>query len=63
VGEQLANFFSMVRPDVKFSPADGEWTVQFGIERERRENPMFFIDALDGFEKLATAQPADVLWG
>ena len=59
VGEQLANFFSMVRPDVKFSPADGEWTVQFGIERERRENPMFFIDALDGFEKLATAQPAD----
>jgi hypothetical protein len=59
VGEQLASFFSMVRPDVKFSPADGEWTVQFGVEREKRENPMFFIDALDGFEKLATAQPAN----
>jgi AAA+ ATPase superfamily predicted ATPase len=59
VGEQLASFFSMVRPDVKFSPADGEWTVQFGIEREKRENPMFFIDALDGFEKLAAAQPAN----
>jgi len=59
VGEQLATFFSMVRPDVKFSPADGEWSVQFGIDREKRENPMFFIDALDGFEKLATAQPAN----
>ena len=59
VGEQLAHFFSMVRPDVKFSPADGEWSVQFGIEREKRENPMFFIDALDGFEKLAAAQPAN----
>jgi hypothetical protein len=44
---------------VKFSPADGEWTVQFGIEREKRENPMFFIDALDGFEKLAAAQLAN----
>ena len=59
VGEQLANFFSMVRPDVKFKPADGEWSVQFGIEREKRENPMFFVDALNGLEKLAATQPAD----
>ena len=59
VGEQLASFFSMVRPDVKVSPGDGEWSVQFGIEREKCENPMFFIDALDGFERLATAQPAN----
>ena len=59
VGEQLANFFSMVRPDLKFKPADGEWSVQFGIEREKRENPMFFVDALNGLEKLAATQPAD----
>src|ERR1039458_7562955 len=46
VGEQLANFFSMVRPDVKFKPADGEWSVQFGIEREDRKSPMFFVATL-----------------
>lgn len=59
VGEQLANFFSMVRPDVRFNPADGEWNVHFGVNREKRDNPMFLIDALDGLEKLANTQPAN----
>ncbi|MFP5233953.1 MAG: AAA family ATPase [Acidobacteriota bacterium] len=57
VGEQLAGFFSRIRPDMKFSPADGEWSVGFGIAKEKRENPMFFVDALDGLENLAAQQP------
>lgn len=58
VGEQLVGFFSRIRPDLKFSPADGEWSVGFGVAKAERENPMFFVDALDGLEKLAAKQPA-----
>ncbi len=60
VGEQIQRIFSRLRPELDYNVTAGEWSVKFGVEASRLENPVLLVDALNGFEKLAKAQPDGV---
>lgn len=58
-GEQLRRFFAKLRPAVTFSITDRAWSVQLGVAgiEDARKHIELLVDALDGVEKLAQAQP------
>jgi AAA+ ATPase superfamily predicted ATPase len=58
-GEQVREFFSRLRPQLDFSLNDGVWTAKLGIDPVDGPNQIqLLVDALDGLESLARAQPA-----
>jgi uncharacterized protein len=57
VGEQIQNVFSILRPELDYSVQNGEWSVKFGVGDARLASPVLLVDALNGLEKLANAQP------
>jgi AAA+ ATPase superfamily predicted ATPase len=57
VGEQIQNVFSILRPELDYSVQNGEWSVKFGVGETRLASPVLLVDALNGLEKLANAQP------
>jgi AAA+ ATPase superfamily predicted ATPase len=63
VGELIQKIFSMLRPELDYSVTDGEWSVKFGVKASKLENPVLLVDALNGFEKLAKAQPESIAIG
>jgi uncharacterized protein len=58
-GEQVRRFFSRLRPQLDFSLNEGTWTVKLGVDSAVDSNQIqLLVDALDGLEALARAQPA-----
>jgi AAA+ ATPase superfamily predicted ATPase len=57
VGEQIQNMFSTLRPELDYNVPTGEWSVRFRIGESRLASPVLLVDALNGLEKLAKAQP------
>jgi len=57
IGEQVRKVFSRVKPELDYNVADGEWSAKFGLDSEKLANPVLIVDSLNGFEKLAQAQP------
>jgi uncharacterized protein len=58
-GDQIRRFFAKLRPEASFSVTDREWTVRLGVanvEGSARQVELL-VDALDGLERLASAQP------
>lgn len=53
----------MLRPELDYCVMDGEWSVKFGVKASKLENPVLLVDALNGFEKLATTQPESMAIG
>jgi len=59
-GRQVRKFFARLRPEVSFNVTDLEWTAKLGAaEAEDEEKHVaLLVEALDGLERLARAQPA-----
>lgn len=63
-GEQIRKFFSKLRPELNFNVTESSWTATLGVsgnaaQGEGTAGVRLLIDALDGLEKLAAAQPAN----
>jgi uncharacterized protein len=58
-GEQIRRFFVKLRPEASFSVTDREWTVKLGVANveDSARQVELLVDALDGLERLASAQP------
>jgi AAA+ ATPase superfamily predicted ATPase len=62
-GEQIRKFFSKLRPELNFNVTESAWTATLGVagdaaQLEGATDVGLLVDALDGLEKLAAAQPA-----
>lgn len=58
-GELIQKVFAKLRPAVTFSITDREWSVQLGVVgvEDSEKHLDLLVDALDGVERLAQAQP------
>jgi uncharacterized protein len=57
-GEQVRKFFSRLRPEIDFSLNDNSWTAKVGLASARDPgNVLLLVEALNGLEALARAQP------
>lgn len=57
VVEQVRKVFGRIRPEMDWNGVTGEWSVKLGLDSEKLADPVLIVDALNGFEKLAKAQP------
>ena len=62
-GEQIRKFFSKLRPELNFNVTESSWTATLGVAGNAAQaegaGVGLLVDALDGLEKLAAAQPAE----
>jgi energy-coupling factor transporter ATP-binding protein EcfA2 len=59
-GEQIGGFFSRLRPQLDFNLNEGSWTAKLGVDRRDDSTGIsLLVEALDGIEALARAQPED----
>jgi len=60
-GEQIRKFFSRLRPELTFSVTEREWTAKVGVTATDAagHHLTLLVEALDGLEQLAKAQPKD----
>jgi len=59
-GEQARKFFSRLRPQLDFNLNEGAWTAKLGVDPMDGENQVrLLVEALNGLEALARAQPED----
>src|SRR5439155_19266329 len=58
-GERIRGFFAKLRPEASFSVTDHSWTVKLGVAaiEDASKHIELLVDALDGLENLAKAQP------
>jgi uncharacterized protein len=57
-GEQVRGFFARLRPQLDFSLNDGTWTAKLGVDpADHADQIRLLVEALDGLESLAHAQP------
>ncbi len=56
VGERIRSLFGVLKPELAFDPANGNWSVALGAAHRPTEVPGF-IEALDALERLAGEQP------
>ncbi len=58
-GEQVRKLFTRLRPEVSFNVTDLEWTAKLGAAEAETEDHhvALLVEALDGVERLAQAQP------
>jgi hypothetical protein len=58
-GEQIRRFFARLRPELNFSVSESAWTAKVGVGpgAERDGNLGLLVEALNGLEDLAQAQP------
>lgn len=60
-GEQIKKFFSKLRPELNFNVNESSWTATLGVAGNTAQGEgaaiSLLVDALDGLEKLAAAQP------
>ncbi len=59
VGEQIAKFFSKLRPELSFSITQDAWNAKLGVNvaANSQEHVGLLIEALNGLESLASEQP------
>jgi hypothetical protein len=59
VGEQIRTFFSRLRPELSFNVTQDSWRAQLGmnIASNQETHVTLLVEALNGLEALATAQP------
>jgi hypothetical protein len=59
-GAQIRKFFSRLRPELDFSLSDGAWTAKVGVGSapEEQGGVTLLVEALNGLESLAKAQPS-----
>jgi hypothetical protein len=59
VVNQMRRFFAKLRPEVKFDIAEHKWSATLGIRTTSNpgERLQLLVDALEGLEKMAQAQP------
>lgn len=60
-GEQVRQFFASLRPDLSFDLTESRWKASLGIKSvtTATESATLLINALNGLEQLAQAQPED----
>jgi uncharacterized protein len=62
-GEQIRKFFSKLRPELNFNVTESSWTATLGVVGAAAQGEGaavgLLVDALDGLENLAAAQPAE----
>lgn len=58
-GEQIRKFFAKLRPELNFSVTEREWTAKLGVTTtdSTDQQVTMLVEALDGLEELAKAQP------
>src|SRR3974390_339494 len=58
-GEQIRKFFAKLRPELNFSVPEREWTAKLGLTTvdSSDQQVTMLVEALDGLEELAKAQP------
>ena len=61
IGEQIRKVFSRLRPELTFSMTEREWTAKVGVSTSdsTEHHVTLLVEALDGLEQLAKAQPKD----
>ena len=57
VGTAIGHFFSRLRPELEFNPAENTWSARLGADTSRHDHATLLVEALNGFERLAQAQP------
>ncbi|WP_158787415.1 ATP-binding protein [Granulicella sp. L46] len=59
VGEQMRSFFSRLRPELTFNVTQDSWSAKLGLSvtSNPQGHAALLVDALNGLETLATAQP------
>jgi hypothetical protein len=59
IGDQIRKFFARLRPELSFSVTDREWTARLGatVTDTGSGGVGLLVDALNGLEELARAQP------
>lgn len=58
VGEQVRAFFSRLRPELSFNPAQGLWSAKIDMQgASSGEHVALLVEAFDGLEALAAEQP------
>jgi AAA+ ATPase superfamily predicted ATPase len=59
VGEQIRGFFSRIRPELSFNVTQDAWSVKLGmnIASTQEAHLTLLVEALNGLEALAAAQP------
>jgi energy-coupling factor transporter ATP-binding protein EcfA2 len=59
VASQMGRFFSILKPEVKYSVVEQEWSVSVGVNKLESDGSVKLLaDALDGLEKLAQEVPS-----
>jgi len=58
-GEQIRKFFVRLRPELSFSMTERQWTAKLGVTAvdSTEHQVTMLVEALDGLEELARAQP------
>lgn len=58
-GEQIRQFFAHLRPELNFNLSESTWSAKVGLSagNEREGNVALLVEALNGVEELAKAQP------
>jgi len=58
-GEQIRKFFAKLRPELNFSVTERQWTAKLGVTTvdSTDQQVTMLVEALDGLEELAKAQP------
>lgn len=61
IGEQIRKFFSRLRPELNFSMTEREWTAKVGVATgdATEHHVTLLVEAFDGLEQFAKAQPKD----
>ena len=59
VGEQVRSFFSRLRPELSFNPAQGLWSARIDMKGDpnAEEHVGLLVEAFDGLEAMAAEQP------
>ena len=59
VGDQVAKFFSKLRPELTFSVTQDSWSAKLGVNvaKSQEEHVGLLVEALNGLETLANEQP------
>jgi AAA+ ATPase superfamily predicted ATPase len=65
ISAQIRQFFSRLRPEITFNMSEEIWTAKIGLgsSEDPQQHVALLVDALDGFEALAAAQPKSVAIG
>ncbi len=56
-GTLIGQFFSRIRPELEYNPQENTWSARLGVDTSRHHHATLLVEAFNGFERLAQAQP------